>query len=162
MEATSSKGAANISCSTNATPLGGRQRLQHHEHRRTYGVGKQRLALGIESAGRPARSNDRSAVYPDGVRLMVPQELFAPRLSGSQHVQADPRHDRREPSAQVLYAARIRSAEPQPGFLHGIVRFAGGAEHTVGNRPQAGPFSSNFFPSQSCSAIQMTNETNSV
>jgi len=59
--------------------------------------------------------------------------------SGAQHVQAHPRDDRGEPSAEVLGVAGASAADPQPGFLHGVVRLAQRAEHPVGHRPQLGP-----------------------
>jgi hypothetical protein len=50
-----------------------------------------------------------------------------------------PGHDRGQPAAQVLHPVGAGSAEPQPGFLHGIVRLARRAEHSVGDGPQMGP-----------------------
>src|SRR5262249_5049101 len=54
----------------------------------------------------------------------------------AQHVEAYPRNDRCQPSAQVLDTARCGAAEPQPGFLDGVVRLGQRAEHPVGYRPQ--------------------------
>jgi hypothetical protein len=34
---------------------------------------------------------------------------------------------------------RVGAAEPEPGFLDSVVCLADGAEHSVGDRPQAGP-----------------------
>src|SRR6059058_5633763 len=46
---------------------------------------------------------------------------------------------RREPSAEVLDAAGAGAAEPQPGFLDGVLRLAPGAQHPVGNPRQMCP-----------------------
>jgi len=40
--------------------------------------------------------------------------------------------------SSVLDAARVGAAEPEPGFLDGVVRFVQGAEHAVGHGPQVG------------------------
>ena len=61
------------------------------------------------------------------------------RLARAQHVKAHPRHDRRQPSSQVLDAARVGAAEAELGLLHGVVRLAQRAEHPVSYRPQVGP-----------------------
>src|SRR5258707_228371 len=66
------------------------------------------------------------------------QGLLAPRVARAQHVEADPRDHRRQPSAQVLDAARVGAAEVEPGLLYGVVRLGERAEHPVGHRPQAG------------------------
>jgi hypothetical protein len=52
------------------------------------------------------------------------QALLAPRLAGAQHVQANPRDDRRQPSREVLDAAHVGAAHAQPGFLDGVVGLA--------------------------------------
>ena len=109
-------------------PLGGSQRFEHHEQRETDRVGQQRFVLGVDPV---LAAHDRLG----HVRV---QRLLAPRLARAQHVQAHPRDDRRQPSAQVLDAAGVGAAEPQPGFLHGVVRLAQRAEHPVGHRPQVG------------------------
>ena len=84
------------------------------------------------SAGSSASSHDRVGHVRD-------LRLLAPRLARAQHVQAHPRDDRRQPSPQVLDLARVRTAEPQPGFLYRVVHLAQRAEHPVGHRPQVGP-----------------------
>ena len=69
----------------------------------------------------------------------------------SRHTRAD---DRRQPSAEVLDVARVGAAEPQPGFLHRVVRLGRRAEHPVGDRPQVGPVRLEALgQSQSCSSI---------
>ncbi len=68
------------------------------------------------------------------------QRRLAPRLARAQQVEAHPRDDRRQPAAQVLDPGRAGAAEPQPGLLDGIVRFAERAEHPVGHRPKVVAF----------------------
>jgi hypothetical protein len=62
--------------------------------------------------------------------------LLAPRPARAQHVEADPANYRRQPSAQVLDAAGVGPAEPEPGFLDRIVGLTQRAQHSVGHRPQ--------------------------
>jgi hypothetical protein len=40
---------------------------------------------------------------------------------------------------QVLDAAAVGTAEPQPRLLNGVVRLGARAQHPVGDRPQMGP-----------------------
>jgi hypothetical protein len=65
--------------------------------------------------------------------------IFAAQPAGLQHVQGHPGHDRGQPAAQVLHLVGAGPAEPQPGFLHGVVSLARRAEHPVGDGPQMGP-----------------------
>ena len=110
-------------------PLGGSQRFEHHEQRETDRVGEDRLVLGVDSG----------FVALDRVGRLGVERLLASRFARSQHVQAHPADDRRQPPAQVRDIARVRAAEPEPGFLYGIVRLAQGTKHPVGHRSQVGP-----------------------
>ena len=65
-----------------------------------------------------------------------PERLLAPGLARSQRVQRDSRNDRGQPPSQVLDAIGVGAAEPQPGFLNGVVGLAHRAEHPVGHRSQ--------------------------
>src|SRR5882762_1362361 len=49
---------------------------------------------------------------------------FPATLARAQHVEAHPRDHRRQPSAEVLNAARAGAAEMEPGLLDGVVRLA--------------------------------------
>ena len=109
-------------------PLGGSQRFEHHEQRQTDRVSQQRLVLGV---GPVPAAHDR-------VGRLRAQRLLAAHLARAQHVQAHPRHDRRQPPLEVLDSARVGAVEPQPGFMDGVVRLAQRAEHPVGHRPQVG------------------------
>jgi hypothetical protein len=95
-------------------PLGGSELFEHHEQCETDRFGQQRFVLCV----------DPVLAAHDRLGRMRAQGLLAPRLARAQHVQAHPRNDRRQPSAQVLDAARAGAAEPQPGFLDGVVRRA--------------------------------------
>src|SRR5215203_3684094 len=109
-------------------PLGGSQGFEYHEQREAYRVCHERFMLGVDPV---------LAAY-DRLGHASAQRLLAPRLARAQHVQAYPPDDRRQPSAQVLDAAGVRAAEPEPGFLDGVVGLADRAEHPVGHRPQVG------------------------
>ena len=76
----------------------------------------------------------RCAAHGRGV-----DRLFPPCGPRAQHVQRDPGHDRGQPAAQVLHPVGSGAAEPQPGFLHGVVSLARRAEDPVGHGPQMGP-----------------------
>ena len=116
-----------MSCSTNATPLGRRQRFQHHQQGQADGIGELDLMLGIVAF---------SAAL-DLVRRTEIERVFAPRLALPQHIEANARHHRRQPAAEIADVAGVGAAEPQPGFLHGVLGFAARAKHAVGDRPQA-------------------------
>jgi len=77
--------------------------------------------------------------YYKAVAQVLADGLFVPGLAGAQQVQAHPGHDRGQPAAHVLHAVGARTAEPQPGLLHGVVRLGRRAEHPVGHRAQARP-----------------------
>ena len=54
--------------------------------------------------------------------LAVPERLLPPGRPGPQHVEAHPRHDRRQPAAEVGDAARLGPLVAEPGLLDGVVR----------------------------------------
>jgi len=105
-------------------PLGGSERVQHHEQREPDGVGQQRRMLGI----RTVRAADD--------RLGQAQRFLTPGPARAQHVQAHPADDRRQPPAEVLDTAGTGAAGVEPGFLYRVVRLAQRAEHPVAHRPQ--------------------------
>ena len=73
-------------------------------------------------------------------RVRAPlQRLLGPRRARAQHVEAQPRDDGRQPPPEVLDSTRVRAADPDPGFLNGVVGLAPRAEHPVGDRPQVTP-----------------------
>src|SRR6266699_5055869 len=74
----------------------------------------------------------------DGLGYGRIQGLLAPRVARAQHVEADPRDHRGQPSAQVKDAARVGAAEVEPGLLYGVVRLVERAEHPVSHCPQVG------------------------
>ena len=73
-------------------PLRGSQGVQHHEERQPHRIAQQGLGLGTH----PIRGGH------DGVRHMDLQGRFTTCLPRPQHVQADVRHDRGQPRAQVV------------------------------------------------------------
>jgi len=96
-------------------PLGGTERVEDHEQGRADGIGQQRFVLGV-APGRGAL---------DAVRQIPAGRFFAPGGAGPQHVERHPRDDRRQPPIEVLDGARVGPVEPDPGFLHGVVRLPG-------------------------------------
>ena len=101
---------------------------------------------------------------------MRAHRLLAPRFARAQHVEADAGDHRRQPAAEIFDRRSIGAAQPQPGFLHGIVDLAGRAQHAVGHRAQMAAvgleflgqkhrfFSSIGHIPMSCSVMAMTNE----
>jgi len=100
-------------------PLGGRQRLQHHEERDSDRVGKQGLVL-------------RTCVEADD-RLELPRAARLPAAGAprTQSVEADARYYGGEPAAEVRDRVGVRAAEPQPRLLNRVLRLARRAEHPV-------------------------------
>jgi hypothetical protein len=103
-------------------PLGRRERLEHDEQRQPNRVRQQRLVLGID----PILTVDEQ----------IGKLLFASRLAGAKDVQRDACDDSRQPCAEVVDLVRVRPAEPEPGFLHCVVRFAQRAEHAIRHRSE--------------------------
>ena len=83
---------------------------------------------------RALRPHDRSREH-DRIRHVHVQGILPARRSRSQHVQAHARHDRRQPSPQVVDTTDIRAAESDPGFLDGVLRLADRSEHAIRDRP---------------------------
>ena len=63
-------------------------------------------------------------------------ELSMPRLARTEHVQADPRDDCRQPRAEVVDLALVSPADPDSGFLDGVLSLRGRAEHPKGDPAQ--------------------------
>jgi hypothetical protein len=104
-------------------PLRGAQRIEHDEQRRTDRLGEHRLALDIVVVGHRLGNLRRD-------------RLLAARLARAQHVEADTCDDGRQPAAEVLDLRRVGAAQPQPGFLDGILGLRARAEHAVGDCAQ--------------------------
>jgi hypothetical protein len=111
-------------------PLGRRQRLQHHQQRQPDPLGQQRFLLRV---GLVLAADDRVGQVHGRV-----QRLLAPLPARAQHVQAHPRDHPGQPAAEVVDAAGVGAAEPQPALLDGVVGLGERAEHLVGDRPQPG------------------------
>ena len=125
--AISSKGTANMSCSTNAS--------------RSAGVSVSSTTSSA-SPTESASSASCSGSAPSA-RLTIGSGTWTSSGSSrrvrarAQHVEAHAGDDRRQPAAQVLDVARVGAAEPQPGLLHGVVGLAR-ASRASGRRPPAG------------------------
>jgi hypothetical protein len=102
-------------------PLGGTERVEHHQQRQTYRLGQKRLVFRVILLK-----------VDDGIRD-VHRELLASRCARAQHVQAHPPDDRRQPGPHVLNCRGILVANPQPRLLQGIVGFADRPEHPLGD-----------------------------
>jgi hypothetical protein len=108
--------------------LGRRQRVEDDEHRQPHGIAQQGFLLGIEATFRAH----------DGIRQVCLEGRFAPRRARSQHVEADARHDRRQPGPQVVDIARVGATQADPGVLDRVVRLGHGAEHPERDAAQVG------------------------
>jgi hypothetical protein len=108
------------------------QLLEDHEQRQTDGVGEHGVGLRPRISTAVRASDDR-------IRHVHVQGILPARRSGAQHVQAHARHDRREPSPQVVDTAHIGAAQTDPGFLDGVLRLADRAEHAIRHRPHVRP-----------------------
>ncbi len=69
-----------------------RKSLEHHDQCQPYGIGDQHLAFWIAVV---VHRHDRLGKPPG-------DEILAPGLAGTQHVEADTADDRRQPAAHVL------------------------------------------------------------
>jgi hypothetical protein len=103
------------------------QLLEDDEQRQADRVGEHRVRLG-PFVLRTERADDR-------IRHVHVQGILPARRSRSQHVQAHARHDRRQPSPQVVDTTDIRAAQSDPGFLDGVLRLADRSEHAIRDRP---------------------------
>jgi hypothetical protein len=117
-----------MSCSTNASRSAGASVSSTTSNARP-----------TDSASSASLGVDPVLAAHDRLGHVRAQGLLASRLARAQDVQAHPRDDGCQPSPKVLDAARVRAAEPEPGFPDGVVRLAQRAEHPVGDRPQVGP-----------------------
>jgi hypothetical protein len=109
-------------------PFGGREGVEDNEQCEPDGIAQQGFLLGIDPLLRTQ----------DGIREVGLEGRFAARLARSQHVEADPPDDRRQPGPQVVDIARVGAAEADPGFLDGVVRLGQGTEHPKGDAAQVG------------------------
>ena len=100
--------------------LGRRQGVEDDLHRPAHRLGQQRVGLRV----------DRSRV---GTCLGLG---LGPGPALAQVVQAQPRHDRRQPGGQVVDV--VGAGEPQPGLLHHVVRIGLRPQYPAGNRSQPG------------------------
>jgi hypothetical protein len=110
-------------------PFGRAQRVQHDEQRPADRVGQDRLLFRLA-----VRTGRRA-----GGGHLLAEQVFTAGRAGAQHVQAHPGHDRPQPRGQVLHLADVGALETEPGFLDGVLRFAGRAEHPVGDLVQVAP-----------------------
>ncbi len=85
-------------------PLRRRQRVEHDEQRQANRVRQQRLLFRLT----------RSFKGDQRVRQPVAQRVLGVSSPGTQHVQADARHDRRQPAAKIGDLGWVRAAGSQP------------------------------------------------
>ena len=140
MGAISSKGTANMSCSTNASRSAGVSVSSTTSSARPTESASSGLVLGIDGV----------VAEHDRVGHVRAERVLAPRLARAQHVEAHPRDDRRQPAAEVLDVAGVGAAEPDPRLLHGVVGLGARAEHPVRDRPQVGPVRLELLGQPSC------------
>ncbi len=123
------------------------------ERHREHVVQHEREAFGGESVSsttsnaKPTESassascSGSSAVrrIDDRIRDVRSECLLAAGRTGAEHVQRHARDDGGQPRTEVLHDACVRSTEPQPRLLNGVISVAQRAEHPVSHRPQARP-----------------------
>ena len=129
MGAISSNGTANMSCRTNASRSAGVSVSSTTSNARPT-----ESACAASCAGSTTSCEQRTVRARD-----VPRESSRRALrerSMSRHTRAD---DRRQPAAEVLDGAGVGAAQPDPGFLHGVVRLGAGTEHPVRHPLQMAP-----------------------
>ena len=111
-------------------PLGRLERVEHDEKREADRIGEHRFGLGF-----PLTASD------DRIGQTHVQRILASRRPRSQHVEAHTRNDGRQPASKARDVAHIGPAQPYPGFLDGILRFARRSEHAIRHRAQMRPVS---------------------
>ena len=99
------------------------QLLQHDQHGEADRIGEHRLMLEAARVGLADR----------GLGDAGAERILATLLAGAQHVEADAGYDGGEPAAEIADLRRVGTREPQPGFLYGILRLGGRAQHAVGD-----------------------------
>ena len=109
-------------------PLGRRQRLEHDEQRQADRVRQQRLVLRVVPSARSTIGSGMRTPSGSSRRTLRERSMFS-ETRATTVVSQPPRFS---------ICARVGAAQPQPGFLDGVVRLAQRAEHPVGHRPQAG------------------------
>ena len=88
-------------------PLGRAKRLEHKKQRRAHRVGEDRFFFRIGEFG----------LGP----IALSKGLFEVSPAGAEHPQADARYHRGEPSAKVVDALRVRTAQADPRLLHRVL-----------------------------------------
>ena len=104
-------------------PLRGCERLENHQERETDRVGEDRFLFGV---GLVVEADDRLWQPAADVVLLA-------RAARAQHVETDAADDRRQPAPQVGDVVGLGAAQPQPGFLEGVVGLGHRTEHPVGH-----------------------------
>jgi hypothetical protein len=59
----------------------------------------------------------------DGLNNLCVERFFTTRFARPQHVETHAPDNRRQPAFKISNALGIGATEPQPRFLHGVVRF---------------------------------------
>ena len=67
------------------------------------------------------------------------QRILASRRPRPEHVEAHARNDGRQPAPETGDVAHVAPAQPNPGFLDGILRFARRPEHAIRHGAQMRP-----------------------
>ena len=104
--------------------LGRSQRVEHNQKSRAQHVGEDRLFVGTGTLW---------------LGLLVLERLLRSGPARAQHPQAHPSQHRGEPPSQVLDTLGVRSIQPDPGLLHGVLGLGQGSEHPVGHRLEPRP-----------------------
>jgi hypothetical protein len=116
-------------------PLGRSQRVENDQQREPDGVRKNGLVL----LDRPVFDRD------DRLRQPRADVVLAARAARAQHVEADARHDRGQPAAEVRHAVGLRALHPEPRLLDGVLGLTGRAEHPVRHCEQVAAMALELF-----------------
>ena len=108
-------------------PLGGLQVLQDDEQGQAHRVGLKHLLRRVDM-----RQGPEHRVRDEGVA----HGLLAACGARAQEVEADAAGHRGEPAAEVLDVVRVGAAQPQPGFLDGVLRLGQRSQHAVRDRSE--------------------------
>ena len=122
----SSNGYPKTSCSTNAALSAGARASRTTCIAPPIRLGEQRVGLRVDRRG-----------VGGCLGLGI-----GPGASLAEVVQAQPRHDGRQPGGQVVDV--FDAGEPQPGLLHHVVRIGLRPEYPAGDRSQPGSFGVEF------------------
>jgi len=110
-------------------PLGRCQSVEHHEERQADRIREKSFLLRVGS---------NLSLGNWFMRLLL-HGFLAPGRARPQQIERDAGNHCCQPSTKIFDSGGISTAEPYPGFLYGVVRFAHRPQQPVGDCPQMEP-----------------------